>query len=83
MAISPLLSHGDADPFVPLSEINPFVNEMRAAEADWEIDTYGSAKHSFTGEGVIGKSGPEADLHPQSERRSWQATLQFLQEVLA
>jgi dienelactone hydrolase len=78
-----LVLHGDADPLVPLSEISAFVNEMRAAEADWEINTYGNAKHSFTGEGIIGKPGPEAGLHSQSERRSWQATLQFLHEVLA
>jgi dienelactone hydrolase len=78
-----LVLHGDADPLVPLSEIIAFVNEMRAAEADWAINTYGNAKHSFTGEGIMGKSGPEAGLHAQSEQRSWQATLQFLHEVLA
>jgi dienelactone hydrolase len=78
-----LVLHGDADPLVPLSEISEFVDEMRAAQADWEIDMYGNAKHSFTGEGIIGKPGPEASLHPQSEQRSWRATLQFLHEVLA
>jgi dienelactone hydrolase len=78
-----LVLHGDADPLVPLSEIGAFVNEMRAAEANWEINTYGNAKHSFTGEGTIGKPRPEAGLHPQSEQRSWQATLQFLSEIFA
>jgi dienelactone hydrolase len=78
-----LVLHGDADPLVPLSEISAFVKEMRAAEANWEINTYGNAKHSFTGEGIIGKPEPEAALHPQSEQRSWQGTLQFLREVLA
>jgi dienelactone hydrolase len=78
-----LVLHGDADPLVPLSEISAFVNEMRAAEADWEINTYGNAKHSFTGEGIMGKPGFEAGVHAQAEWRSWQATLQFLHEVLA
>lgn len=78
-----LVLHGDADPLVPLSEINGFVNEMRAAQANWEINTYGNAKHSFTGEGIRGTPGPEAGVHSQSEQRSWQATLRFLQEVLA
>jgi dienelactone hydrolase len=76
-----LVLNGDADPLVPLSEISAFIDEMRAAKADWEINTYGNARHSFTGEGIIGKPGPEARLHAQSERRSWQATLQFLHEV--
>jgi dienelactone hydrolase len=77
-----LVLHGDADPLIPLNEISAFVNEMRAVQADWEINTYGNAKHSFTGEGIIGKPGPEAGLHAEAERRSWQATLQFLHEVL-
>jgi dienelactone hydrolase len=77
-----LVLHGDADPLVPLSEISAFVDEMRAADANWEINTYGNARHSFTGEGIVGKPGPEAGLDAQSERRSWQATLRFLREVL-
>src|ERR1700730_16494887 len=40
------------------------------------------ARHSFTGEGVLDQTSPEAGLHPQSEFRSWQATLGFLAEVL-
>jgi dienelactone hydrolase len=77
-----LVLHGDADPLVPLTEVTAFVEEMRAARANWEVNTYGDAKHSFTGEGVAIGTGPEASLHPQSENRSWQATLHFLKEVL-
>jgi hypothetical protein len=59
-----------------------FRDEMRSAEANWELDIYGGARHSFTGEGVIGQAGPEAGLHSQSEERSWRAMLGFLTEVL-
>ena len=55
---------------------------MRSAEANWELDIYGGARHSFTGEGVLDQNRPEAGLHPQSEARSWRATLDFLDEVL-
>jgi dienelactone hydrolase len=77
-----LVLHGDADPVVPSSEVRAFMEEMRAAQANWEIDIYGDARHSFTGEGVANEATPEAGLHPQSENRSWQTTLRFLKEVL-
>jgi dienelactone hydrolase len=55
---------------------------MRSVEANWELDIYGGARHSFTGEGVLDQTGSEAGLHPQSESRSWRAILEFLSEVL-
>jgi dienelactone hydrolase len=55
---------------------------MRSAEVNWELDIYGGARHSFTGEGVLNDTSPEAGLHPQSEALSWRATLDFLGAVL-
>jgi dienelactone hydrolase len=55
---------------------------MVMANANWEVNIYGDAKHSFTGEGILNQQSPEAGLHPQSEERSWRATLEFLEEVL-
>jgi dienelactone hydrolase len=63
-----------------MEEVMAFRKEMRQARANWEIVIYSDAKHSFTGEGVAG--GPEAGVHPQSEDRSWRATIAFLDEVL-
>jgi dienelactone hydrolase len=77
-----LVLHGDADPVVPTSQVTAFMEEMRAAGANWEIDIYSDAKHSFTGEGVSNGPGPEAGFHEQSEDRSWRAMLRFLKEVL-
>lgn len=76
-----LVLHGDADPLAPFEELARFREEMIAAQANWEINIYGDARHSFTGEGVSGQSGPEAGLHLQSESRSWRATVEFLAEV--
>jgi dienelactone hydrolase len=55
---------------------------MLLAGANWEINIYGNARHSFTGEGILNQNGPEAAFHPQSESRSWRATREFLEEVL-
>jgi dienelactone hydrolase len=77
-----LVLHGDADPVAPFEQLAAFRDEMRAAEANWELNIYGGARHSFTGEGVVDQTRPEAGLHPQSEARSWRSTLEFVQEVL-
>jgi dienelactone hydrolase len=77
-----LVLHGDADPLATFDQLATFRDEMRTAQANWELDIYGGARHSFTGEGVLDQNSPEAGLHPQSESRSWRATLEFLAEVL-
>jgi dienelactone hydrolase len=76
-----LVLHGDADPVVSLESVIAFREEMRLAQANWQINIYGEAKHSFTGEGVSGDRTPEAGLHPQTEARSWQTTIEFVREV--
>lgn len=77
-----LVLHGDADPLVSFDQLAGFCNEMRSAQTNWELDIYGGARHSFTGEGVLDQTSLEAGLHPQFEARSWRATLEFLAEVL-
>jgi dienelactone hydrolase len=77
-----LVLHGDADPLSSFEQLAAFRDEMRSAQANWEIDLYGGARHGFTGEGVLDGESSEAGLHPQSESRSWRATLEFLAEVL-
>ena len=78
-----LVLHGDADPVAPAESVIDFQKEMRLAQANWQINTYSDAKHSFTGEGVAGNGTPEAGLHPQTDARSWQTTVEFLREVLS
>lgn len=77
-----LVLHGDADPLVPFETVSAFREEMRRAGADWQINLYSDAKHSFSGEGAIPGKTPEAVHHPRTDARSWQATVEFLKEVL-
>jgi dienelactone hydrolase len=77
-----LVLHGDADAVVPPERVIVFREEMRLADVNWQINIYGDAKHSFTGEGAVGDRTPEAGLHAQTEARSWQTTVEFLREVL-
>lgn len=77
-----LVLTGDEDPLVPFEQVAAFRTEMRAAGADFEIDVYSGAKHSFTGEGSLGpERTPEAVRHPQADARSWRRALAFLAEV--
>ena len=76
-----LVLHGDADRVAPAESATDFQKEMRLAHANWQINIYSDAKHSFTGEGVAGDRTPEAGLHPQTDARSWQTTVEFLREV--
>lgn len=77
-----LVLHGDADPVAPFDSVVSFREEMLRAGADWQVNLYSHAKHSFTGEGWIPDKMPEAALHPQTDARSWQTTIEFLEEVL-
>jgi dienelactone hydrolase len=77
-----LVLHGDADPLATFDQLAVFRDEMRSAGANWELDIYGGTRHSFTGEGIVDQTSPEAAFCPQSEARSWRATVEFLREAL-
>lgn len=77
-----LVLHGDADPVVTPAALSQFMDEMRAAGADWEIDMYAGAEHSFTGEGLGPDPDPTAEYNAQAETRSWARQADFLAEVL-
>ena len=77
-----LVLHGDADQVASLDDLDAFRAEMRGSNANWEVEIYGGARHSFTGEGLLDGENPEAGVDPQSDARSWRAMAAFLDEVL-
>ncbi|MDB9344029.1 dienelactone hydrolase family protein [Nodularia spumigena CS-586/05] len=62
-----LVLHGADDPIVPEEQVQAFATEMREANVDWQLISYGGAVHSFT--------------NPVVEKRSWQALKQFFAEI--
>ncbi len=40
--------HGDADPIAPAESLFDFQKEMQLAQANWQINIYSDARHSFT-----------------------------------
>jgi dienelactone hydrolase len=75
-----LALHGNDDPMVPVEQVTALEKELTDAGADWQIHVYGNAMHAFT--------NPEADdpgfgtvYNEAADRRSWQALLNFLDEI--
>lgn len=76
-----LVLHGADDPAVPQEQVEGFVAEMKAADVDWQLVSYGGAVHSFTDPyaNVPGRN----EYHPLVAGRAFQAMNDLLDEVFA
>lgn len=76
-----LVLHGADDPSVPPAQVEDFIAEMKAANVDWQLISYGGAVHSFT--------NPQANMpgrnqyHPQVAARAYRAMNDLFDEVFA
>jgi dienelactone hydrolase len=76
-----LVLHGADDPSVPPAQVEGFIAEMKEANTDWQLVSYGGAVHSFT--------NPQADMpgrnqyHPQVAARAYRAMNDLFDEVFA
>lgn len=75
-----LICHGDADEFVPRSQVIGFWEEMDAAGANWHFHSYSGVPHSFTN--PYPYASGEVAHDPSADRQSWAATLSLFDEVL-
>jgi len=76
---SVLVLHGDADPFVPHSEVRAFEDAMRKTSVDWELVSFGGAVHSFTNPQA---NDPGKALYdPRAAARAFAAMRQLFSEV--
>ena len=75
-----LVCIGADDPFIPADQRLAFEEEMRAAGADWRLNLYGGAVHSFTNPEADG-SNPALKYDRRADERSWRAMLDLFGEV--
>lgn len=75
-----LVLHGADDAWVQPA-VPAFEGEMRAAQADWQLVSYGGAVHSFTVREAGGDPSKGAAYNAAADRRSWQALEAFLKEI--
>lgn len=73
--------HGAADPMVPPEEVNAFMAEMNAANADWELTHYAHAVHSFTEKAAGDDPSKGVAYNEKADLRSWAAASDFLAEI--
>jgi dienelactone hydrolase len=79
-----LVQTGADDPMIPAAQVVAFEEEMRKADADWQVVAYGGTVHSFTNPDA-GKtvSLPGVAYNARTDRRSWRAMQSFFDEIFA
>ncbi|MBE9208228.1 dienelactone hydrolase family protein [Nostoc sp. LEGE 06077] len=75
-----LVLHGANDPFVPAEQVTAFENEMRQANVDWQLISYGGTEHAFTNPEYKGEL-KGALYNPIADKRSWEDMRQFFAEI--
>lgn len=68
-----LVCTGGSDGIIPNAQVAAFEDEMRNAEADWQVNVYGGAEHSFTNIFADRAGIPGVSYHEKADRRSWGA----------
>lgn len=77
-----LILHGADDPFSSPAVISDLQQEFRKAGADWQMNYYANAVHAFTERSAGTFNSKGTAYNEEADKRSWQAMLQFLNEVL-
>ncbi len=72
---------GSADPIVPRDQVTAFEKEMIEAGVDWQVITYGGAKHAFTNTAADSIPLPGFGYSPTADARSWTAMRNFFDEI--
>ena len=77
-----LVLHGADDPFVPEQQVQAFEKEMRLANVNGQLISYGGALHSFTN--LEAQNNPKGAIYNAiADQRSWQAMKQFCAEIFS
>ena len=76
-----LVLHGQADSFVAPEVVTNFRNKLDAAEADWEMNTYGGARHGFTNPDAGDFGMDNLQYNAMADKRSWQRMQSFFDEL--
>lgn len=76
-----LVCHGADDPFVPWTEVTAFVDEMKKAKVNWQLDSYGNTVHTFTNPAAGNDPSKGSAYNEQADRRSWESMKAFFAEI--
>jgi dienelactone hydrolase len=76
-----LALNGEADPFVPMQQIEAFQKEMNDAGVDLKNVNYPGAKHAFTNPKSDRPDLPGVGYNKEADEKSWQAMKDFFAEI--
>lgn len=77
-----LVLHGHNDPMAPPEHVLALQTELTRAGADWQVHSYGHTMHAFTNP-VANDPGFGTVYQADADRRSWQAMIDFFNEIFA
>jgi dienelactone hydrolase len=77
-----LVCAGADDPLITPASRTQLAALMTAAGADWQLNVYGGAGHSFTDRSVDAMNIPNFSYHAATDRRSWAAMRDLFNETL-
>jgi dienelactone hydrolase len=76
-----LALHGQADGMVPPDVVKNFEAKLAAADANWELVSYGGVRHGFTNPDAGRYGIPNLKYDAQADARSWERMKGFFAEV--
>lgn len=76
-----LVLHGGEDPFVKPEQVNAFWDEMRKTDADWQINIYSGAVHSFMNPDSGSDKSKGVAYNEKVATRAWNAMKMFFAEI--
>lgn len=77
-----LVCHGAADPHVSAASLTAFCAEMNRCGADWQLNMYGGAVHSFSDPDAGSDASKGAAYQAEADARSWTDLQQFLKRII-
>jgi dienelactone hydrolase len=76
-----LIEHGSADTYIPAERLVKFQAALDAAGADWEMVTYGGARHGFANPGADVYGIDNLRYNKVADERSWEDMRRFFKEI--
>ena len=77
-----LVCAGANDPLIAPEARTRLASLLTAAGADWQLNVYGGAGHSFTDRSVDAMNIPNFSYHAETDRRSWAAMRDLFDEAM-
>jgi dienelactone hydrolase len=78
-----LICHGADDRGVTLDSVLKFIDEMKNAGTNYEIDIFGGAVHAFTNVNSGNDPSRGVAYNKQADERSWEKMKEFFKEIFS